>query len=111
MNALGISGDPIMVMVNDVLRQRYPVEEDAAAHIRNPHAPRFTPAPTGKERRIVPPSMRPDQAWCTGCQDWHSVACFHKDRTRPNGLQSYCINYRAGRRKTGPVLPLTARRR
>lgn len=96
---IGDYGDPEMILLHGSLREKYETESTACAHIRNPNAPRFIPAPARSHRRVVPMSMRPDVAWCTGCRDWHPRECFHKDATRPSGLQSYCISYRATRRK------------
>ena len=98
-NELGNYGTPAMLQVGGSLRLKHPTEVTACAHIYNPRDPQFIEAPRGKRRKIVPPAMRPDSAWCTGCRDWHSVECFHRDSTRPNGLQSYCIDVRAARRK------------
>lgn len=102
-NKLGVYGDIEMIRSVGGLRQKYPTEVLMAAHIYNPRDARFIEAPIGKHRKIVPPSMRPDVAWCTGCRDWHPVECFHKDASRPNGLQSYCIDQRAARRKVSPA--------
>ena len=102
-NKLGVYGTPEMLQSGGGLRLKYPTEVTAAAHIYNPRDAQFIEAPTGKRRRVVPPSMRPDVAWCTGCRDWHPVECFHKDASRPSGLQSYCADYRAAYRKIQPA--------
>jgi hypothetical protein len=79
MSSLGISGDPIMVMINGVLRQRYPPEEEAAALIRNPAAPRFIPAP--EHRGML---------WCPGHRDYEHLDRFSADPKRPTGKRGYC---------------------
>ncbi len=102
-NELGVYGVIEMLQANGGLRQKYPTEVTAASHIYNPRDPQFIAAPTGTRRKIVPPPMRPDSVWCSGCRDWHPRDCFHKDSTRPNGLQSYCKDYRAAYRKVNPA--------
>lgn len=102
-NHLGLYGPAQMMRINVNPRIQYLTEFEAAMHIYNPSDPRFVPAPVSKQKKVVPPSMRPDQFWCTGCRDWHPAECFHKDSTRPSGLQSYCIDYRAAYRKVNPA--------
>jgi hypothetical protein len=100
-NPLGLYGEPEMMRINANPRIKYLTEFESALHMYNPSDPRFVPAPISKQKKVVPPSMRPDVAWCTGCRDWHSVECFHRNSSRPNGLQHYCIDARAARRKVG----------
>lgn len=95
-------GSPQMILLHNEPQIKYPTEVLACAHGYNPSDSRFTPAPPSKRKKIVPVSMRPDVAWCTACRDWHDVSCFHKDSTRPSGLQSYCKDYRAAYRKVQP---------
>lgn len=101
-NHLGLYGTPEMIHLHDDPQVKYPTEVAAADHIYNPNNPKFTPAPKSTRKKIVPVSMRPDVAWCTACRDWHDIECFHKDSTRPSGLQSYCKDYRAAYRKMQP---------
>lgn len=98
-NDLGLYGTPAMLNLHGSLRIKYITEFLAALHIYNANDPRFLAAPSGTRRKVVPPSMRPDVAWCTGCRDWHNVGFFDKDSSRPNGLQHYCRDQRAARRK------------
>jgi hypothetical protein len=100
-NHLGLYGPAQMIRINATPRIQYHAEWEACLHLYNPSDPRFEPAPISKQRKVVPMPMRPDVAWCSGCRDWHPVECFHKNSSRPNGLQHYCIDARAARRKVG----------
>jgi hypothetical protein len=98
-NAVFEYGQPEKIRIHSDERIKYPAEFEACLHAYDPQATRFVPAPKSKRKIIVPESMRPDSAWCTGCRAWHPASAFHKDSTRPNGLQHYCIDARAARRK------------
>lgn len=102
-NALFEYGEPETIRIHSDERIKYPAEFDACLHGYDPHAARFIPAPNSKHKKVVPEPMRPDSAWCTGCRAWHAADCFHKDSTRPSGLQSYCRDYRAAYRKAAPA--------
>ena len=97
-----VAGPPEMIRIHDNERLKHPAEFEGNLRGYNPDAPRFTPAPARKRPDFVPPSVRPDEAWCSGCRQYHPANCFHKDRSRPNGLKAWCIEYRAVQRKLGP---------
>lgn len=90
-NHLGVYGKPERVYIHEGHDQLLrPAEVAAAAHLYDPDAPRFIPAPPRRE-----------EAWCPGCRQFHPVSDFHASKTRPNGLQPYCKNWRKKQRKMG----------
>ena len=89
-NPLGVYGKPEYMLMGKTLIKKRPTEIRACKHILRPDDPEFIPAP-----------MRGDEAWCCGCRKILSVANFHGNRARPNGLQPHCKDCRKLLRKMG----------
>jgi hypothetical protein len=100
-----VKGAPDMILLHEEPQIQRPAEEHAMDHGYNPGADQFLPLPKRRTKEYVPYSVRPDEAWCTGCRVYHHVDCFHKNRRNRNGLQDCCINYRAAMRKWGGSKP------
>jgi hypothetical protein len=87
-NSLGVYGEVDTVRIHDTERVKYPTEVEACAHIRNPDAARFVPAPVG-----------PLRIWCCGCKSLRLPEAFHRHRKRPSGYQSFCKTCQKAHRK------------
>lgn len=97
-----VDGPADMILLHEKPQEKYPTEVTTCLHGRDPNALKFQPAPKRRAKDFIPPSVRPDEAWCTGCRQYHHVSKFHKDRSRGRGLQYNCIDFRAAQRIAGP---------
>lgn len=94
-----VQGSPDMILLHERPQVKYPTEIAACDLAFDPNNLKYAPTPKRRAPDYVPPSIRPDEAWCSGCRQWHMASEFHKDRSRPNGLKAWCIEYRAVQRK------------
>lgn len=92
-----IQGTSEMILIHSAPVVKYPTEVMACDHLRNPQAHAATPP--RRAESYIPPSVQPDEAWCTGCRMYHHVSKFHRDATRRRGLQYNCIDFRATQRR------------
>jgi hypothetical protein len=97
------AGNPEKLLLHGRSVTMHPPEVLAFEHGRNPDSIKFLPTPKRRAKDYIPVSIRPDEAWCTGCRQYHHVDKFHKDKSRGRrGLQYNCIDYRAAQRIVGP---------